>query len=90
MTEETKSQEEVTESGKQTSWFKPLMLNKRTYLLVIGIFTLVGVVGGYTYYSLVGCKTGGCVITSNPTMSIIWGGLMGYLVPDIFIKEKGR
>ncbi len=70
------------------SWFKPLFLRQKHYLIVVGLFTLVGVIGGYMYYSLVGCKTGGCAITSSPTMSVIWGGLMGYLIPDFFVKQK--
>lgn len=50
---------------------------------------LVGIVGGYLYYRLVGCNSGGCAITSNPYMSMLWGGLMGYLLADIFkLKEK--
>lgn len=50
---------------------------------------LVGVIGGFLYYRLVGCNSGGCAITSNPYMSVLWGGLMGYLLADIFkIKEK--
>lgn len=50
---------------------------------------LVGIIGGYLYYHLVGCNSGGCAITSNPYMSILWGGLMGYLLADIFkMKEK--
>ncbi len=69
-------------------WFKPLRLQRNQYMFVIGLFTLIGVVGGYAYYSLVGCKTGGCTITSSPVMSIIWGGMVGYLVPDMFIKQK--
>jgi hypothetical protein len=84
------TQESVAEPQENTrgTWLKPLMLRPKSYLIVVGLFTLVGVIGGYMYYSLVGCKTGGCAITSNPTMSIIWGGLMGYLVPDFFVKQK--
>ncbi len=70
------------------NWFRPLRLARNKYLLVIGLFTLVGVIGGYAYYALVGCNTGGCAITSSPVMSIIWGGMMGYLLPDFFIKQK--
>lgn len=57
-------------------------------MLAVGIFTLAGVAGGYAYYALVGCKTGGCAITSSPVMSVIWGGLLGYLLPDYFFKER--
>lgn len=84
------NQASVSEPQENTrgGWFKPLLLRQKHYLIVVGLFTLVGVIGGYMYYSLVGCKTGGCAITSNPTMSVIWGGLMGYLIPDFFVKQK--
>lgn len=66
----------------------PFMLGRNKYLLVVGLFTLVGVLGGFAYYTFVGCKTGSCTITSSPTLSIIWGGAMGYLLPDFFFKQK--
>ena len=70
------------------NWFRPLRLTRNKYLLVIGMFTFIGVIGGYAYYALVGCNTGGCAITSSPVMSVIWGGMMGYLLPDFFVKQK--
>lgn len=51
-------------------------------LSIIGLG--IGIIGGYLYYSLVGCKTGTCAITSNPWLSILWGGIMGYLLFDMF------
>lgn len=49
---------------------------------------LLGAFGGYLYYHFIGCTSGTCAITSNPYMSILWGGLMGYLVADIFKIAK--
>lgn len=49
---------------------------------------LVGALGGWIYYTEIGCTSGTCAITSNPYMSIIWGALMGYLLGDIFAKRK--
>ena len=66
----------------------PFFLSRNKYLLVVGLFTFVGVLGGFAYYTFIGCKTGTCTITSSPTLSIIWGGAMGYLLPDFFIKQK--
>ncbi len=66
----------------------PRMLDQRRYLWVVGAFTLLGVVGGYTYYALIGCKTGGCAITSSPYMSMAYGGLLGYLMPGFFVKKE--
>jgi len=38
----------------------------------------VGAVGGFMYYYFVGCASGTCGITSNPYMSTIMGGFLGY------------
>ncbi len=53
---------------------------------LIGI--VVGAIGGYIYYSQVVCSTGGCPLTSNPYLTILWGALMGYLLFDMFNKKK--
>ena len=64
-------------------------ISRKNYLWIIGSFTLFGVVGGYAYYSLIGCESG-CTIQSNPYLSMVWGGAMGYLLPDIFLKPKSE
>lgn len=54
---------------------------------IAGFF--IGTIGGFIYYKTIGCSSGSCAITSNPYMSILWGGLLGYLFADIFkIKPK--
>lgn len=68
--------------------FLPRILSGKQYLYAVVLFTAFGVVGGYTYYALVGCNTGSCAITSNPYMSMAWGGLLGYLMPDFFVKKE--
>ena len=40
----------------------------------------LGAAGGFLYYRFVGCKTGACLITSNPWMSTIYGALIGFLM----------
>ena len=50
---------------------------KKMITRVIGI--VVGAILGFAYYKIVGCRSGACPITSNPYISIIWGGLMGFL-----------
>jgi hypothetical protein len=40
----------------------------------------IGGVLGFLYYYYVGCTSGHCAITSNPYMSILWGGMMGYFI----------
>jgi hypothetical protein len=47
---------------------------------------LLGAVGGFTYYKLVGCSLGHCAITSNPFNSTIYGAVMGGLFLNI-IKD---
>ncbi len=63
---------------------------RKYYLWIIGGFTLIGAFGGYLYYALVGCNIegGGCAIQSNPYLSMIWGGAMGYLLPDMVLKPR--
>jgi hypothetical protein len=64
-------------------------VSRKKYLWIIGSFTLIGVLGGYAYYALIGCESG-CTIQSNPYLSMVWGGAMGYLIPDIFLKPKSE
>jgi len=65
----------------------PIRLPANSYLYFVAAFTLLGVAGGFAYYWFVGCKTGGCAITSSPYLSMLWGGAMGYLLPDFFVKK---
>ena len=43
---------------------------------------------GYVYYRLVGCPTGGCIITSNPYISTAYMALLGFLLSGAFEKES--
>lgn len=60
--------------------------NNWTYLLG----ALLGAVGGYLYWRYIGCSTGACPITSSPTMSTLYGVLMGGLLGGIFKKDKAK
>jgi len=53
---------------------------------IIGI--VLGGIAGFIYYYKIGCISGTCPITSNPWLSILWGGLMGYLLVGIFITKR--
>ena len=46
--------------------------------LFLGI--AVGGLAGFLYYYFIGCNSGTCAITSNPYMSILWGGLLGLIL----------
>ncbi len=44
------------------------------------LFIGIGMILGYSYHVWVGCESGGCLIASNPIVSTIYGGLMGWLL----------
>ena len=45
-----------------------------------GLFILGGAAVGYLYYRFVGCSSGSCVITANPRSSMLYMGLIGFLL----------
>ena len=55
---------------------------------LVGI--LVGVVAGYLYWYYIGCSSGSCPIQSHWESSMFYGGLMGYLVADMFKKKEKK
>lgn len=59
---------------------------KKHLLQIIGV--IVGMTGGFLYYYFIGCNSGTCPITSNPYISIIYGGVLGFLVFDLFKKKE--
>lgn len=83
-TQQTEQQDKPPATSR---WLTPRQVTRQQYLWLVALFTLLGVIGGYTYYALVGCNTGTCAITSNPYISMAWGGLLGYLLHDVFIKK---
>ena len=48
---------------------------------------LVGAGIGLLYYALVGCPSGGCVIASNPFISMGYMALVGWLLAGATGKE---
>lgn len=44
------------------------------------IVVVIGGVSGFLYYHFVGCSSGQCAITSNPYMSVLFGGLLGLFI----------
>ena len=59
---------------------KRILINKKWQ--IIGV--LVGLIVGYLYYRLVGCSNDTCKITSSPINISLYGGLLGYLLMDLF------
>ena len=62
-------------------------MSKKGYIIT-GIGIVVGLIAGYAYYYFVGCSSGTCAITSKPLNSTLYGGLMGVLLFNMFVKEK--
>ena len=61
---------------------------KQKHNLLTIAFIIAGTTGGFLYYSLVGCRTGSCPITSSPWLSMLWGAAIGYLISDLFRKKE--
>ncbi|HSP87457.1 MAG TPA: DUF6132 family protein [Ignavibacteriaceae bacterium] len=66
------------------------MMNYKKYLRKI-IPVLIGALGGFLYYTFIGCYSGSCAITSNPFMSTVYGALIGLIFTNnTFNKKKGE
>ena len=63
-------------------WF----VNNKLYVLG----AIVGTIGGYLYWGLVGCSSGTCPITSKTLNSTIYGALLGALLFGVFKKEDKK
>ena len=55
---------------------------------IIGV--AVGMAAGFSYWYFVGCASGTCPITSSPTISSIYGGMMGWLFFSSLKKSKSK
>ncbi len=69
------------EPKKKTNW--------KRYLPMM-ILAVVGLIGGFLYYRLVGCVSGTCPITSNPYVSTLYGGVIGTLIGYIVTPGKKK
>ncbi len=67
---------------------KQLMTQKAIIITSIGI--IIGGIAGYLYYHFVGCASGSCAITSKPVNSTLYGGLLGGLLFNMFVKEEKK
>lgn len=64
-------------------------MTKKGYIIT-GIGIAVGLIAGYAYYHYIGCASGTCAITSKPLNSTLYGGLMGGLLFNIFVKSPKK
>jgi hypothetical protein len=76
----------MTEEKKHS--FRDKLKRQFSWKHLIGL--AVGLVGGYIYYRTVGCASGACPITSNPWLTLIWGGIIGYLLADMVPYPKKK
>lgn len=60
----------------------------RKAILITGLGIIIGAIVGYLYYYNIGCASGTCAITSKPLNSTLYGGLMGGLLLNMFVKNK--
>jgi hypothetical protein len=61
---------------------------KKHSLTLVGIG--LGTAAGFLYWKFVGCTSGTCPITSNPTNSTIYGAVMGGLILSMFKNENKK
>ena len=61
---------------------------KNNLLIFVGI--AIGAIAGYLYWKYVGCLSGTCAITSNPTNSTIYGSAMGGLLFSMFKPHQKK
>jgi LytS/YehU family sensor histidine kinase len=62
----------------------------RKAIVITSIGIIVGAISGYLYYYFVGCASGSCTITSKPINSTLYGGLVGGLLFNLFVKEEKK
>ena len=55
-----------------------------------GLIVIAGLGGGYLYYHFVGCHNGYCPISSNPYISVLYGGVVGLLLAMTFTTKKRK
>ena len=65
------------EVKKRPATFKELIKSSFFWKPFLGI--VIGGIAGYLYYHFVGCASGTCA-TSNPYLSTIGGGFLGYFI----------
>lgn len=62
----------------------------RKAIIITSIGIVFGAISGYLYYHFVGCTSGSCAITSKPVNSTLYGGLIGGLLFNLFVKEEKK
>jgi len=63
-------------------------MNKRKYLRNTAII-FIGALGGFLYYTFIGCNSGTCPITGNPVISTLYGAAVGFVFTN-FKNDKNN
>lgn len=66
---------ETSHDEKPSGSFRQLIRSRAFWKTFAGIAG--GIIVGYLYYHFIGCSNGSCAITSNPYMSMLFGGVLG-------------
>ena len=53
------------------------------------IFILVGIILGFVYYKIIGC-TNGCPVTSSPYWTVLYAGILGFLISVMTKKQEAK
>jgi hypothetical protein len=70
--------EQTCKVNQKPKTFRELIKSSYFWKPFLGV--IIGGLAGFLYYYFVGCSSGTCAITSNPYMSTIGGGLLGYFI----------
>ena len=74
-------------SAKESCKIRSMKRVKESLPQLIG--TVAGATIGFMYYEFVGCSTGTCGIVSNPWLSTLVGGFLGFFVGNLIsMREK--
>ncbi|MFQ6109807.1 MAG: hypothetical protein ACE5L7_09690, partial [Candidatus Aminicenantales bacterium] len=87
---ETITEKEMLTPGRRNLTFPigfdinlyPLRTGKRKMIKIL-IGFLAGALAGFLYYRFIGCRSGVCMITSNPYLSTLYWALLGGLMANI-------
>lgn len=60
---------------------------KNGWITLLGI--MIGAIGGYLYWRLIGCNSSTCYIQSNPFRMTAYGAVIGGLIANI-IQPKAK
>ena len=66
------------------------MGKKNRELINTFLFIAGGAFAGFLYYHFAGCGTGSCPIKSNPVRTMVYMGVMGWLMSMVFKKEEDK